>query len=360
MKILYLITGLRLGGAEKQLMLMASEQKKLGNEVLIVSMESNGYLVPEISLNGLDVIELNITGLSSLYSGYKRLARAVKKFRPDILHAHMVHANLLSRIYKYFNSDVKLLNTAHNINEGKLLMKFYLLTNSIPDWSTNVSNEAYSYFIERGYFKKQRSSVIYNAIDTDIYNRDALPVNVGGIVDRDSDFIFLFAGRLHSQKNIPMLLSAFAALIAQGKKAHLLIVGDGVLMSVLKDMATELGIAEYVSFLGNRDDLPLLMKCAGCFVLSSSYEGFGLVIGEAMACGIPVVATDSGGVAEVMGPYGQLVKKNDIHAFSKVMLNQMEKAVIESDLADARSYICQRFGKAHIADQWLQLYRQIL
>jgi len=360
MKILYLITGLRLGGAEKQLILMAVEQKRLGNEVVIVSMESNGYLVPEILSKDIDIVELNVTGLSSLYDGYKRLAKAIKEFKPDIIHAHMIHANMLSRVYKFFNSDVKLLNTAHNINEGRLLMNFYRFTRSVPDWSTNVSNEAYAYFIKKGFFKKQKSSIIYNAIDTDSYNTDEQPVDAQKIIAKGDSFVFLFAGRLHQQKNVPMLLQAFADLIASNKKTILLIAGDGALMEPLKNMAAGLSIAEYVRFLGKRADLPLLMKSADCFVLSSDFEGFGLVVGEAMASGLPVIATDCGGVAEVMGPYGQLVKRNDVKELSNAMLNQMERTANKGILADARSYICQRFGKAHIAGQWLQLYHRML
>jgi glycosyltransferase involved in cell wall biosynthesis len=360
MKILYLITGLRLGGAEKQLILMAFEQKKLGNEVVIVSMESNGYLVPEILSKGIDIVELNIAGVSSLYGGYSRLSKAIKEFKPDMMHAHMIHANILSRVYKFFNSDIKLLNTAHNINEGRLLMNFYRLTRSVPDWSTNVSNEAYAYFIKNGYFKESRSSVLYNAIDTDSYNTNEQPVDAQEIAEKGDRFVFLFAGRLHQQKNVPMLLQAFANLITINRNSVLLIAGDGALIGTLKDMAADLGIAEFVSFLGNRSDLPLLMKCTDCFVLSSDFEGFGLVVGEAMASGVPVIATDCGGVAEVMGPYGQLVKKNDVKALSKAMLNQIEKPVNKEVLANARSYICQRFGKAHIASQWVQLYHHIL
>lgn len=360
MKLLYLITGLRLGGAEKQLALMAREKKKAGNSVLVVAMESGGYLRPEITAQGISVIELGVNSFFSLVSGYKKLSRIISQFRPDIIHAHMIHANLLSRAYKFFNPEIKLVNTAHNINEGKLLMNVYTLTKNIPDWSTNVSAEAYAHFLQQRYFNKATSSVIYNAIDTEAFTMKSPSPGTLTENSADRNFVFLFAGRLHPQKNIPMLIKAFSAANTRRKNIILFIAGDGEILESLREMTEESGVADRVLFLGKRDDIPDLMKTADCFVLPSIYEGFGMVAGEAMASGVPVIATDSGGVAEVLGAHGKLIKVNDVSGLTEAIIAQVDKRPPPEDLAAARTYICDRFGVSHIAEQWQQLYHQLL
>lgn len=337
---------------------MADEIKQAGNDVIVVSMEANGFLVPEIRSKGIEVIELGVKGIFSVISSYFKLMKIVNRFKPDIIHAHMIHANLLSRIVKVFNPKIKLINTAHNINEGKL-MKLYSLSKAIPEWSTNVSHEAYEYFLRNGYFVPDKSSFIYNAIDTDAFNM-APGTDIPDIEIDRKDFIFLFAGRLHYQKNLPVLFKAFDRLIKEGAKAMLIIAGDGELKPVLADLAEELNITERVRFIGKRNDLPQVMKLANCFVLSSAFEGFGLVVGEAMASGVPVIATNCGGVAEVMGTYGKLVDVDDIAALAAAMREIYDHQPQKNTLLEAREYIVQKFGKGAIATQWIELYHRLI
>ena len=95
----------------------------------------------------------------------------------------------------------------------------------------------------------------------------------------------------------------------------------------MKDLALSLDILDVVDFLGVRMDIPALMSAADVFVLSSAWEGFGLVVAEAMACERLVVATDCGGVREVVGPYGHLVPPSD----SKALCGALEAALNVSE-----------------------------
>jgi glycosyltransferase involved in cell wall biosynthesis len=118
-------------------------------------------------------------------------------------------------------------------------------------------------------------------------------------------------GRLWEPKDYPNLLRAVAALQTP---TRLLIVGDGPLRSALELLAVTLGVSDRICFLGVRHDIPAILSACDIFVLSSAWEGFGLVVAEAMACERPVVATDCGGVREVVGDVGWLVPVKDSSA----------------------------------------------
>jgi len=357
MKILFLITGLRLGGAEKQLLLLCQNLQKKGWDVAVAAMETGGILKQEFLDQGIAVHELNIKGLSSLLAGYKGFAKLVSRFRPAIIHAHMVHANFLATIFKTFNSKNKLVITAHNITEGStLLMIGYRLLKSIPDWATHVSLEAYDAYVARHYFSPKRSSHIPNAIDTGWFNPDNFARdNIRKAMGFGHDtFIFFAAGRLHHQKNFELLIRAFqrAKLI---DNAVLVIAGEGPLEAELKQLCTQLEIVESVRFLGRRTDMASLFAMSDCFVLTSDFEGFGLVVAEAMAMQKPVIATDCGGVREVLGGLGTLVGVSDLPALTTAMQNvQDQKSANEPK--EMRAHIAENYDVEKVVKQWERLY----
>lgn len=362
-KILYLITGLRLGGAEQQLLILAKHIQAAGNSVLVVAMEAKGSMVEKFRQEDIAVAELDMVGAGSALAGYRRFSAAVNSFLPDIIHTHMIHANLFSRIFKLFNPQYRLINTAHNISEGNwLFMNGYTASAFLPDWSTNVSEEAYIHYLKKRYFYRGKSSYLANAVDTARFC--PMPEAVGGLranlnIDR-STYVFLAAGRLHEQKNYPLLLNAFKTSKERMPDAVLVIAGEGVLDRELKQMVSQLGLQENVIFCGRRDDMPELLNMCDCFVLSSDYEGFGMVIAEAMATMKPVIATDCGGTKEVMGGYGKLVSKGDTGLFAAAMLTVYLHAEKEADLVAARNHVVARYAIPKVIGQWKDLYTKIL
>ena len=118
-------------------------------------------------------------------------------------------------------------------------------------------------------------------------------------------------GRFLELKDYPNLIRAFAQVRTRKPGIKLAIVGDGPLKADLEAVMNSLGVTDDVHLLGVRHDIPELMSACDVFVLSSASEGFGLVVAEAMACERIVVATDCGGVREVVGNAGLLVPLQD-------------------------------------------------
>jgi glycosyltransferase involved in cell wall biosynthesis len=361
-KVLFLITGLRLGGAEHQLLILARNLYKEGVDVIVVSMETGGVMKGKFEGAGIAVHELAIKTFRSLKPGYTRFRNLVKEFKPDIIHSHMIHANLFARVFKLLNRKHKLVNTAHNIREGSdTMMRAYGLTKWLPNWSTNVSLEAYDSFIKNGYFDVKKSGYLPNAIDTERYRCDAY---TRGLLHTELEldpeaFIYFSAGRLEPQKNYAMLLQSFALVRRQIDNVHLVIAGEGQEETFLKKLIADIEINASVSLLGRRADMPSLLNGSDCFVLTSNYEGFGMAVAEAMAMGKHVVATDCGGVKEVMGGFGELVKVNDYKAFSEAMIRAYQFPSAAAALEAARKHIELNYSIRGVINKWLALYNRL-
>jgi len=132
----------------------------------------------------------------------------------------------------------------------------------------------------------------------------------------------------------------------------------------MEQLASDLGVTDRVKFLGIRRDVPALMSAADAFVLSSAWEGFGLVIAEALACKLPVAVTDSGGPREVVdnGRVGFLVPPRDPDALAQAMARLMDLPEAERrDMGESgREHIVANYSLDHVVDQWEALYAEFL
>jgi glycosyltransferase involved in cell wall biosynthesis len=172
--------------------------------------------------------------------------------------------------------------------------------------------------------------------------------------DRPNEPYMLAVGRLARQKDYPTMLRSYALARKRGLAVPLVIVGDGPEELALRDMAKELGIAAFVQFLGHRENSFAYMQKADCLVLSSTWEGFGLVLIEAMSLGVPCVSTDCpSGPGEILGggEYGMLVPVGDSERLAEAMLQMREPETRQrfSELARKRAddFTLQRMAAAY-------------
>jgi len=364
MKIILLITGLAMGGAERQVVDLADEFAKLNHDVIIVYLTGEVAVLP--SNPSIRIIGMGMTKtLGSFCITYARIRSLLQSFKPDVLHSHMIHANIMARLLRLCTKIPTLICTAHNTNEGgKLRMLAYRITDSLADISTNVSQEAVDAFIAKKAVSPNRMIPMVNGIDTNkfVFNpiaRERLrsEENLSNNID-----LLLCVGRLEEQKDYPTMLQAFQIIHQKNKNTHLWIVGKGELLSSLQKMTQDLAIHENVKFLGLRYDITDLMSACDIFCLSSSYEGFGLVVAEAMASERVVVATDCGGVREVIGDSGILTNPNSpkdlaLGIEKALQLSSIEKKAVGEK---GRQRIIEHYSLQTIAKQWLLLYAQNL
>jgi glycosyltransferase involved in cell wall biosynthesis len=359
MNIVFLISGLKMGGAEVQVCALASEIFKRGHNVSIVSLMDGVVVTPDFP--DIKVITLGLEGVSSLPGAFSRFRRFVKEFSPDIVHSHLFHANIFSRLFKLFYGLPFLVCTAHNTYDGGLgRVVLYRATDSINDVFTNVSQEAVDSFVDKKATTADRIRVVYNGIDTEKFKFDestSCALRSEFNIPKDAKLI-LAVGRLHTQKNFSLLLDAISSISTS--QVVLVIVGAGPLLAELRNKALNLGIQDKVVFAGVRTDVPKLMGAADLFVLSSSWEGFGLVVAEAMASEVLTVATDCGGVKEVLGDCGYLIPPDDMSALSgaisQALLISEEKR--ESLTRNGRKRVVNLFSIENAVNNWLSIYNE--
>src|SRR5262249_27551186 len=128
--------------------------------------------------------------------------------------------------------------------------------------------------------------------------------------------------RMTPQKGQDLLLRAFARVHDDVKASRLLLVGDGAQRARYEEMSERLGLTGSVRFLGVRKDVPDLLRASDVLALPSRHEGFGLVLAEALACGVPVVATNAGPMPEIVrdGQTGRLFAEEDVAALGAALL----------------------------------------
>ena len=202
----------------------------------------------------------------------------------------------------------------------------------------------------------EKITVIPNMIREDMF----LPPAVPRVRD---PFVFIWAGRLEHVKGVDVLLEAVRILKGQtGREFSLKLAGRGPLRGELEELASSLGVADHVHFLGrlSREDMQEAMQAANCFVLSSRYEAFGAVLIEAMATGLPVIATRSGGPDSIVTEQnGILVEPEQAGPLADAM-EKMMRDYPDFSGERIRQSVLERFGASRVLEQYDRIFRELL
>jgi glycosyltransferase involved in cell wall biosynthesis len=321
--------------------------------------------VEDLEAAGIPVFSLGIRRKLPDPRPVLRLARIIRKWRPDIVHSHMVHANLLARIVRFLAPIPVLICSARSIDEGGRFREIlYRLTDSLCDLTTQVSHAGLERYVRVGAVPRHKIRYIPNGVDTERFKpnlEDRLKFRKELGVE---GFVWLAVGRFDPPKDYPSMLQAFARVVHKHSNTILLIAGDGPLRKTMENLARELGIEKRTKFLGIRRDIPQLMNAADAYVMSSSWEGMPNVLLEASATGLPIVATDVGGNREIVldGVTGFLVPPRNPEALARAMLRIMDLSDEERKEMGkrARKHIEVKFNLDRVVDLWEILYYELL
>lgn len=361
MRIVYLLTSLGIGGAERQVIALASRMKQRGHTVALMVLRPP---IAEQWSTDLDGFHLDMQRTTlSVIAGLTRGRAFLRDFMPDLVHSHSFHANFAARLLKIFLRKPIVISTIHNVYEGGWRrMLAYRLSDFLCSRTTAVSTAAAERFVRLKAVPQHKCIVITNGIDIEEFCSNAeRRAQMRSTMQAKEDFIWLAAGRIVPAKDIPNLLRAFAALRVRIPDTQLWIAGQGDPAEAMRETGIEADLFNWVRWLGVRRDLPALMDAADGFVLSSAWEGMPLVVAEAMAMQKLVVATDVGGVRELVGDCGLAVAAKAPAPLADAMLEGMQKSASERlGLGlKSRERICRHFNMDTKADEWEALYRTV-
>ncbi|MFL5460588.1 MAG: glycosyltransferase [Gemmatimonadales bacterium] len=366
MRVMFLSTSMGMGGADKQLLSAAQLMHAQGHDVCIVSLTELGPMGLEARSQGIRTESLDMRRGVPDPRGLIRLIRLVRAWKPDVLHSHMVHANLMARVVRLFARIPVVVSTIHNIYEGgPLWMAAYRISNGLVDHMTIISEAAADRFVNEHIVPRELLTCVPNGVDTERFRqvapgtREALRSSIGV----NGRFVWLAVGRFEIAKDYPNMLHAFAQVCQRDSNAVLLLVGHGSLQPETESLAQSLRLGDRIRFLGVRSDVPEVMAAADGYVMSSAWEGMPIALLEAAAAGLPIVATRVGGNHEVVrdGESGFLVPPRDHEALGRAMLLLMEQTPERRrDMGEnGREHVRVHYGLGRVVERWQDLYRQV-
>ena len=361
-KVDFLITGLAYGGAETQLVRLATRLKARGWDVRVVSMTPPKAYVEDLEEAKIPLHSLDIRRKLPDPRPIFCLVRLIRIRRPDILHSHMFHANFLARLVRLLAPAPVLICTAHNIHEGGRLRELlYRLTDPLCDLTTQVSEAGLERYVRVKAVPRHKIRFIPNGVDAESRSFDPeIGSRIRDEMGLQNAFVWLAVGRLYPQKDYPNMLQAFSIVSRVSSEAFLLIVGEGPLRRSLEEHLKDLGIEDRVKFLGTGQDVPGLMNAADGYLMSSAWEGMPIVLLEAGASALPIVATEVGGNGEVVrdGETGFLVPPKNPELLANAMLKLMDLPLEERSLVGeaGRNYIEANYHIEEVVGVWEALY----
>jgi glycosyltransferase involved in cell wall biosynthesis len=322
-RVLEILATLKRAGAERMAVSLASRLDASRFESGVVSLFDpfEGGLEPELGAAGVPVWHLGKRpGLDVRMIG--RLRRVMREFRPTVVQTH-------SYVLRYSLpaaaglARAVMVHTVHNVAARETDFVGRTLHRAV--FGGRVAAVAVGEEVRRSYrewYGQEPAATIRNGIETSAFHLpEARRQWRAANGFRESDFLAVSVGRLDPQKNPVMLVEAFGRALGGVAGGRLLLVGQGSLRGEVAARARELGLAERVNLLGVRPDVAQVLAASDLFVMASDWEGTPLAVMEAMAAGLPVVATAVGGVPELVkdGETGLLCPAGDLGTLAEEM-----------------------------------------
>ncbi len=365
-RVLHIIDSLHLGGAQEVLLNLATcGSARFRHEV--ATMHGHGIYWDRLRQAGVKVHSLSPHKLLPLYLAsipWRLLADS-----PDILHCHLIPSNIIAKPLGALLGVPVVINHDHTNDtrraDSRLLLALDRLSNRFASHIVAVSASCRDFLITRESIPASDVTLVPNAIDLRRFSpaaarRDQARIELGLPT---SARVVAGVGRLNSQKNFALFLDIAAQLAPRFPDLHFLLAGDGPEEKMLREKAAALGISDRVTFSGYVADTRLVYLVADVLLMPSRYEGLPMTLLEAMAMGLPVVASQLDGIAEVIGDgrEGFLVPSDDASLFVERTVALLQDAELSSRIAqNARAKIEASFSVERMTSAVEEIYDRFL
>jgi len=364
MKILHIINNLGSGGAEKLLediIPILDEKEDVEVELLLLTGENNVF---EESLRDKG-IKINILDLNNIYNPKNiiLIINFIKNSNFDIIHAHLFPTLYWTSLASKFiiNKEFKLIYTEHNTHNKrrdhfffKPIEKFiYNEYDEIISISSEVKRKLIKWLKIKN---KDKVTIIENGIDTQKFKNAERYLKNDLCPNCCEDDIFItMVGRFSEQKDQKTLIKVMKEL---GDHTHLILVGEGQLINEHKKYTKKLNLDKRVHFLGFRDDVERVLKTSDIIVLSSHWEGFGLVAVEGMAAGKPVLASNVKGLKEIVEGAGLLFEQGNVNYLKKIINKLIHDADFYQKISQRCSIHSGNYDIENMVQNLLEVYNK--
>lgn len=357
MKVLHIIQSLQIGGAEKLMVDLLPRLRKEGNEVELLVFD--GICTPfyeELEKKGIMIHHLHIGG--NVYNPLNifRLMRYIRGY--DVIHTHNTAAQLFLAICSILNKT-SLVTTEHSTSNRRRSWKWYKW---IDRWMYNryshiicISDKAYDNFCRYIGHVKSKVMTIYNGVDVNLYI-NAIP-NVSFKEQYKNCVTAIMVGRFCYQKDQKTVIRACQYLPSN---YHILFAGVGEEQNECKILVQKMNLENRVHFLGNRTDIPSLLKSVDIVVLSSHLEGLSLSSIEGMASGNPFIASDVDGLREIVKGYGILFSHGNSQELAEKMIKVVDDELYRKKIIEQCRNRAMEYDISVMVSKYNDVYKSII
>ena len=374
LRVMLMTDEMEVGGSQRQIVQLAMGLKERGIECVVLYFIKPSFLVDRLHAAGIQT--LRVDKRRRVDPGFVwKLRQTIRQWAPDVLHCYSFTAELWGAI------ATRLLPAAERptlITSVRGTYEWYSANQwRMKHWASQrsqgiISNsrEGAEYAARQMGLPMSRFSIVHNGVEVPEPAADAVAALrkeytaavPNGQAAAPFETLLLFVGRLVEHKNLPRLLDAFARVAAERPHVRLLLVGGGPLHDMLAARIHELKLDDRALLLGERPDVATLMKAADLLVAPSLREGMSNVILEAMALGLPVLATRVGGTPEVIedGRHGLLVDPIDTQALADAMLQLIDDPVRRQAIGQAgRQKVLEQYSPPAMVSAMLKEYSRV-
>jgi glycosyltransferase involved in cell wall biosynthesis len=355
-KILEVLATLRRAGAETIAVSLAGGLDRRRFEVEVVSLFDAfpGGFEPDLDSLGAPHHHLGKRrGFDPRMFG--RLRRVVAAFRPDVVHTHSYVLR-----YALMSDAPAIVHTVHNMADrevdrlGRLINRFAFRRGAK---AVAISETVAASF--RRCYGFEPAAVIPNGVDLSRFGGRSDWRRRNGF--SEDDLLVVSVGRFEEQKNPLGLIEAFAEAARERPGWRLLLAGAGSLLDAARERASQLAVGDRTHFLGLRTDVPELLGACDLFAMASEWEGSPVAVIEAMASGLPIVATAVGGVPELVadGETGALVGRGEIGALAAAIRRMGDDGERRRQMAERARARSARFGIQAMIDAYAELFERV-
>jgi glycosyltransferase involved in cell wall biosynthesis len=361
--IFLLVPSLEQGGTERQVALLALALHARDIPVHVIVFRG-GVFAREIAAAG---IPLTILGDGRWVSYFLALARLLRREKPSVLYSFLPHGNVVSAIARVIDPQCRLV---WGIRSANMPLKGYSLKtraayclerllSRLPHRIIVNSKSGAESCVAKG-FPAGAIRVIENGFDTKLFRPDpqTRAVTRTQLGLRPNEIAIGLPARIDPVKGHRTFLAAASHALKSNSTLRFFCIGGGSqnLMNELKSFADGLGIAQQVIWTGNREDMPTMLNALDIAGLCSDSEGFPNAVGEAMACGVPCVATDVGDTRRLIADTGFIVPPRDPQVLADAWRRLLDAGERHRLGSAARARIVENFSLDRLADRTLEVF----
>jgi glycosyltransferase involved in cell wall biosynthesis len=373
-RILFVITDLNFGGAEVMLRNLLTQLDRETFEFEVVSLQETGPVGEQIGQMGIHVHALGMDPQKPQFKAILLLVKIIRNFRPDLINTWMYHADLMGSVAALFSGFPPVIWGLHHTVGDQEELKFSTrqiirlnrwLSHLLPKRIVCCAEATRRSHADIG-FCESKMVVITNGYDLDIFRPDPTARSMfrkDHNLSADAQLVGLFA-RYHPMKDHSTFIQAAKIIQQQMPNVFFVMVGSEIDNSnrPLNSEIDRAGIRSSTILLGLRKDISALLAALDLYVSSSSRgEAFPMIIGEAMACGVPCVATDVGDSARIISSIGRIVPPGQPETLAAAAMEILTFPSEERDSLGraARARVEAEYNLSIIAQKYMRLYHDV-